>query len=125
MQGKASPELVRAMGAFGGGLAGTGEVCGAVVGALAAIGLAYSRSAPEEKEDFQMWVLGNRFLKRFRAEAGNGSIYCRDIAQTDWRDSEQKAKFYGSEKYFACRDLTANAARILGELLEESEAARK
>jgi len=108
------------MGAFGGGLAGTGEVCGAVVGALAAIGLAYSRSSPEQVEDFKMWVLGNRFQKRFRDEIGKGSIRCRDIAGVDWRNPEQKDQFYKSEKYYACRDLTASAARILGELFEEN-----
>ncbi len=108
------------MGAFGGGLAGTGEVCGAVVGALAAIGLAYSRSSPEETEDFKMWILGNRFLKRFRDELGKGSIRCRDITRVDWRNQDQKAKFYNGEGYYACRDLTAKAARMLGELFEEN-----
>lgn len=113
------------MGAFGGGLAGTGEVCGAVIGALAVIGLKWSRSSSEETEDFQMWVAGNRFLKRFRAELGGGSIHCRDLAGVDWRDPEQAKKFRNGEKYLACRDLTANAARILGELLDEARAARE
>ncbi len=115
-----TPELMRAMGAFGGGLTATGEVCGAVIGALAAIGVAYSRSSAEETEDFRKWVLGHRFQKRFREELGNGSILCRDIAGVDWRDQEQREKFHKSEKFLACRDLTANAARILGELFEEN-----
>lgn len=108
------------MGAFGGGLCATGEVCGAVVGALAAIGVAYSRSSAEEAEDFQKWVLGHRFQKRFRNEIGKGSILCRDIAGVDWRDQEQRDQFHNSEKFLACRDVTANAARILGELFEEN-----
>jgi len=111
---------MRAMGAFGGGLCATGEVCGAVIGALAAIGVAYSRSSPEEEEDFNKWVLGHKFQKRFRKEIGNGSILCRDIAGVDWRDQDQRENFHKGEKFLACRDVTANAARILGELFEEN-----
>jgi len=115
-----TPELMRAMGSFGGGLCGTGEVCGAVVGALAAIGVAYSRSSTDETEDFKKWVLGHVFQKRFRKELGSGSILCRDIAGVDWKDQEQRDAFHKGEKFLACRDLTANAARILGELFEEN-----
>ena len=111
---------MRAMGAFGGGLCATGGVCGALVGALAVIGLACSRSSAEETENFQKWVLGYKFQKRFRKEIGNGSILCRDIAGVDWRDQDQRENFRKGKKFIACRDLTANAARILGELLEEN-----
>ena len=35
--------MVRAMEAFGGGLGGNGDRCGALIGALAVIGLRYGR----------------------------------------------------------------------------------
>ncbi len=49
--GRKDDEVVKAMGAFGGGLGGNGEVCGAAVGAIAVMGLRFSRSREEEKED--------------------------------------------------------------------------
>jgi len=49
--GKVDWEIVRAMGAFGGGLGGNGETCGALIGALAVIGLKYGRERAEEKEN--------------------------------------------------------------------------
>jgi C_GCAxxG_C_C family probable redox protein len=109
--------LIRAMGAYGGGL-GAGEVCGAVFGALAVLGLRFSRGKDEEKEDLRMWSFVREYLKRFREEIGGGKIYCRDIAGVDWSDLSAVKAFYKSEKLLTCRDLTGNTARLLGEFME-------
>jgi C_GCAxxG_C_C family probable redox protein len=111
------------MAAYGGGL-GTGEVCGAVFGALAVFGLRFSRGKDEEKEDLRMWALVREFQKRFRDEIGLGKLYCRDIAGVDWSDVSALKAFYKSEKLLACRDLTGATARLLGEFME-SEAFSK
>ena len=105
------------MAAYGGGL-GTGEVCGAVFGALAVFGLQFSRGKDEEKETPRMWAFVREFLKRFREEVGQGKIYCRDIAGVDWTDVGAVKAFYKSEKILACRDLTGATARLLGEFME-------
>ncbi len=105
------------MGAYGGGL-GSGEVCGAVFGALAVFGLQFSRGRDEEKENIRMWALVREFLKRFREEIGQGRIYCRDIAGVDWSDVNAVKAFYRSEKLQACRDLTGATARLLGEFMD-------
>jgi len=76
---------MRAMGAFGGGLGGNGEVCGAVVGALAVMGLRFSRASEDEKEDPKMWSYTHEVLERFQKDIANGSILCREIAQVDWK----------------------------------------
>jgi C_GCAxxG_C_C family probable redox protein len=108
------------VGAYGGGL-GTGEVCGAIFGALAVFGLQFSRGKDEEKENIRMWALVREFLKRFREEIGQGKIYCRDIAGVDWSDVNALKAFYKSEKLLACRDLTGAAARLLGEFMETEQ----
>ena len=105
------------MAAYGGGL-GTGEVCGAVFGALAVFGLRFSRGKDEEKEDPRMWALVRRFVARFRDEIGQGKLYCRDIAGVDWTDVAALKAFYKSEKILDCRDLTGATARLLGEFME-------
>jgi C_GCAxxG_C_C family probable redox protein len=117
--GKGNEDLIRAMGAFGGGLAANGDVCGAVAGALAALGLKYGRGTAEEREDPRIWAEGRRFQHRFREECGKGSIYCRDIAGVDWTDPEATKAFYKSDRLRDCIRMCGDAARLLGEFLEK------
>jgi C_GCAxxG_C_C family probable redox protein len=114
--------VIKTLGAFGGGLGGNGEVCGALVGALAVLGLRFSRGKEEEKEDPRMWKHTKQLLKRFREDASPkpGHILCREIAGVDWEDRSQVKKFYEGEKALACRRLVGDTARLIGELLEQS-----
>ncbi len=61
---------------FGGGVARRGELCGAVTGALMALGLVHGADKPAGKEE--IYRLSQEFMRRF--EEKNGSILCR---QTD------------------------------------------
>ena len=110
------------MGAFGGGLGGNGEVCGALVGALAALGLRFSRAREEEKEDPRMWAYADELVKRFREEIvkNYGSIRCGEIARVDWRDREQAKGFYKGEKVIECGRIVGDTAQMVGELLERA-----
>ena len=111
---------MKAMGAFGGGLGGNGEVCGAVVGALAVMGLRFSRASEDEKEDPKMWSYAQEVLERFRKEIvkNHGSILCREIARVNWKDREQARGFYKSEKVLECGRIVGDTAVLVGELLE-------
>jgi hypothetical protein len=84
-------------------------------------GLRFSRGKDEEKENPRMWDLVREFVARFRAEIGNGKLYCRDIAGVDWTDVAAVKAFYKSEKILACRDLTGAAACLLGEFMERDD----
>jgi C_GCAxxG_C_C family probable redox protein len=107
------------MGAFGGGLGGNGEVCGAVVGALGVLGLRFGRGREEEKEDPKMSAYSKEVLQRFREIVKNhGGILCREIAGVDWKDREQAKAFYKSEKIVECRRIVAETAHMVGELIE-------
>jgi C_GCAxxG_C_C family probable redox protein len=110
------------MGAFGGGLGGNGEVCGAIVGALGALGLRFSRGREEEKEDPRIWAYNNEILTRFRDEIvkKHDSIRCREIARVEWKDREQVRAFYKGEKVLECGRIVGDTARLLGQLLERS-----
>jgi len=110
--------LIKAMESFGGGLAAHGEVCGAVVGGLAVIGLHFGRSKSGSEADKRIWKCTSLFMKRFREEVAEGKLLCRDIAGVNWRDRDQVTKYYGGEKLKSCQALAGKTARILGELLE-------
>jgi len=118
--GKGNDEVIRAMGAFGGGLGGNGEVCGALAGGLAVLGLRYSRAAAGEKEDLNMWAAAEEMLRRFRDEIVDqgGTIYCRDIACVDWKDREGAKAFYQGDKVKKCIRIVGETAVLVGEMLE-------
>lgn len=118
--GKGHDEVIRAMGAFGGGLGGNGEVCGALAGALAVLGLRYSRAQSDEKENPKMWADAEELVRRFRDEIVNqgGTIYCRDIAGVNWRDRGQTKAFYQGEQVKKCVRIVGDTALLLCEMLE-------
>jgi C_GCAxxG_C_C family probable redox protein len=120
--GKADDNVIRAMGAFGGGLGGNGEACGALAGGLAVLGLRFSRARQEEKEDPRMWDYTDELLTRFRdgIVKEHGSILCRDIGRVDWKNHEQVKVFYKGDKVQECIRIVGETAKLLGELLERA-----
>lgn len=117
---------VKAVGAYGGGIASSGSVCGILLGGVAAISSLYSRGNLDEKENPLLWALSSKFLKKFEELAEpHGSINCSDIARIDWKDREAVKEYYANPESSRriCIKLVGDAAHILGELLEE-EAAR-
>ena len=61
--GKPDPAVIKALGSFGGGIGGTGHICGALVGAASVIGSLYSRSSLDEKENPRMWAATKKLMK--------------------------------------------------------------
>lgn len=115
------PSVIRAMGAFGGGIGGTGNICGVLVGATSVIGMLYSRSSLEEKENPRMWAASKAVMKKFEElTAQHGGINCCQIARVDWMDRDQVKDFYGNpdSRRQHCIDLVGDTAKALGELLE-------
>jgi C_GCAxxG_C_C family probable redox protein len=109
------------MGAFGGGLGGNGEVCGAAVGALGVIGLRFSRGREEEKEDSKIWAYAQETLRRFKdIVKDHGGVLCRDIAGVNWKDRDQAKAFYSGDGVRECRRIVGETAYMVGELLERS-----
>ena len=120
--GKKNDDLIKALDPFGGGLGGHGEVCGAVIGGLAAIGLLFGRDKVGEKADMRMWMYSREFLKRFKKEIAGGSILCRDIVQVNWLDPAQVKEYGRGEKFVTCKTLVGKTAGLIGELIERARA---
>ena len=118
---------VKAVGAFGGGIASSGSVCGILLGGVAMISSMYSRGNLDEKENPRIWALSSKFLKKFEELTERyGSTNCRDIAQVDWKNRDAVKEYYSNPESSrkTCIKLVGDAAFILGELLEQ-EAARE
>ncbi len=102
---------------FGGGIAGTGSTCGAVTGALLAIGLKHGRFRPEDTAaKDKTYALVLEFINRFRER--HGSIVCRELIGVDLSTPEghEKARRRGlfTER---CSLFVSRAADILEAIL--------
>lgn len=76
---------------FGGGIIGRGETCGAVSGAIMAIGVLLSKNNKEtvkHKEETKKIV--SKFLEKF--EEKFGSTYCNDLLDIDKNDPNAREK---------------------------------
>lgn len=115
--GVSEEQALRIGGCFGSGMC-RGEVCGAVTGALMAIGLANGQCDIEDVESRNRTaVLTKEMMARFSAE--NGSYMCRDLLGCDLATDEgvQKARRSGLFTSF-CPGMVESAARIAKELLD-------
>ncbi|MCP4004297.1 MAG: C_GCAxxG_C_C family protein [bacterium] len=116
------PDVIKAVGLFGGGIAGTGSVCGAMLGGIACISSQYSRGRLSEKESPAMFKLGHKLDKAFEEITQEfGGKDCSDIARVDWQDMSQVKAFYQASdsrrKY--CQQVVGQTARALGRIIEE------
>ncbi|MGW8161987.1 MAG: C-GCAxxG-C-C family protein [Desulfobulbales bacterium] len=116
---------VKAVGAFGGGIASSGSVCGILLGGVAMISSMYSRGNLDEKENPRIWGLSSKFLEKFEELTESfGSVNCRDIARVDWKDRDAVKEYYSNPESNRriCTELVGEAVYILGKLIEQEEA---
>ena len=120
--GEIDENAVKALGAFGGGIASSGNVCGILIGGIATISSIYSRGNLDEKENPRLWSVSSKYLKRFEElTAPFGSMNCCDIAKVDWKNKFEVKNYYvnplSSRKI--CIKLVGDAAYALGELIDQ------
>ena len=102
---------------FAGGMGNTGAVCGAVSGALMAIGLRQGRADTEEGM-FRNLELAREFRRRFEEEAG--TISCREMTETDLTTPEGVEGFMNSDTPMSvCFPAVGTAYRLAVDLLKE------
>jgi len=120
--GEIDETAVKAMGAFGGGIVSSGNVCGILIGGIATISSIYSRGNLDEKEDPRTWSVSSKFLKKFEElTAPFSSMNCCDIAKVDWKDRAAVKNYYSNPESSrkVCTKLVGDAAYALGELLDQ------
>jgi hypothetical protein len=122
--GTTNPDVIKAVGLFGGGVAGTGDVCGALLGGMACISSQCSRGTVDEPESPRMFKLGHLLDEAFtEITSPFGGKECSKIAEVDWLDRKQVEAFYSApesrRKY--CQDVVGETARALGELIDRED----
>jgi C_GCAxxG_C_C family probable redox protein len=104
---------------FGGGVARRGQTCGAVTGALMALGLAQEADTPAGKED--AYRLGEEFLQRF--EARHATILCRELIDCDISTPEGRQQAREKSAFTAlCPLFVRDAAEIVQAMLASTPA---
>ena len=110
-----TPLIPRIATPFGGGVGRQGEVCGAVTGALMAVGLARGRNMGEDQAvKGRVYEVAAHLMHRF--EARFGALRCRDLIGLDWSQPDSLDKFHASGLWDRCVEYVATAVTILEEL---------
>jgi C_GCAxxG_C_C family probable redox protein len=108
---------LRVAAGFGGGMAGLGEVCGAVTGALIVIGLKHGQTEAKDKERKESnYARVHDFIGRFRSR--NASLLCRellgcDLTTPEARESAKQKGLFTDR----CPRFVRDAAEILEDVL--------
>ena len=103
---------------FAGGIGNTGAVCGAVAGAVMAIGLKKERG--DTMEDWlRISAVAQEFRRRFEAEME--TINCRELTGADLSTPEGIEQFMGSDTpQTVCFPAVGTAYRLVMDLLKET-----
>ena len=106
------------------GIALRGETCGAVIGAIMALGIALGREKPEDFAAVQKTTSAARKLCR-EFEKEFGSCNCHDVLHHifgrsfNLADPTDQNEFIQADAIKKCRAPAGRAARIAGEILIE------
>jgi C_GCAxxG_C_C family probable redox protein len=103
---------------FGGGMGRLGETCGAVTGALMAIGLKYGQTIGEDRAAKEKsYEMARQFAERFKAR-NRGCLTCRELLGADISTPEGLQKVREAQAFtIMCPKFVRDAAEIVEELL--------
>lgn len=113
--GLTEEEANRIAACYGGG-SGIGETCGAVIGALAVIGLKYGHKGPDDMEQKnELMAKRAEFVEKWRAR--RPGCMCRELLGYDVSDPEQFQIILEKGLMFdLCPELVLDAIEILDEI---------
>ena len=117
---KYDENVIAAAGAFGGGIASSGSVCGTLLGAISAVSALHSRGSLEDKENPRMWGVSHKVIKQFdQLTEPYGGRNCSDIARINWSDRDEIKNFYSNPDSTRkdCIKLVGDLAYSLGIIL--------
>lgn len=105
---------LKVVSGFGGGMR-SGEICGAVSGAVIVIGLKYGQTFADDKESKRICNAKTKeFIKAFKEK--NRSVVCREILKCDisTKEGSEQAKS-GNLFGTACLNMVRSAVSLLEE----------
>ncbi len=126
--GLGSQDSFKAATALAGGVARMGNTCGALLGGIMGIGLAFGRDVLEDAAVSQGYGramdLGAELCRRFEKEFG--STHCRDIQKFlfgrrfDFRDPREREEFREAGGYERSSHVALRAAELAAAVILES-----
>lgn len=103
---------------FGGGVGHTGDICGAVTGAVMALGLKHGRDNPGEKEKRdRLYLLVEQLLKDLQKEIG--SIQCFDLIGVRMNTEEGMRTYHEQKLGKRCHSIIEQVETIAREYVEK------
>lgn len=113
-------QALKISGCFGSGMR-KGEVCGAVTGALMALGLKYGQCRIDDTDSrIKTNELTDLLMDRFKEK--NGSYICKYLLGHDITIPAELEQVRGKGLFTSlCPKMVASAATILDEIIEEEE----
>jgi len=118
--GVTSDLIPRVATGFGGGIAGSGSVCGALIGGVMAIGIKHGRNKVTQTEaDQKTKSLARKFIREFKKIAG--STFCYDITRCDFNTLEGKKKFVEDGVRRKCQNLAGETVSALISLMKDND----
>ncbi len=116
--GVVSPLIPRIATGFCGGMARTCGVCGAVTGAIMALGILYGRDDAQQPYAV-VYAKVQQFLRAFEEEYR--SIDCFELTGYDLGKEEDRQAFGEKGIMEKCRQITGRAASLVAELVNDEE----
>lgn len=103
----------RIASAFGGGMGKSGNVCGAVTGALMIIGLAYGTSDLDNEAAInETYEQAKRFIQKFKRR--HRTVVCRELLKGN---PDVRTRNSTNNLYSNCPAFVQDAAEIIEEIL--------
>ncbi|MHA2369121.1 MAG: C-GCAxxG-C-C family protein [Candidatus Hodarchaeales archaeon] len=106
---------VRIASAFGGGITRTGNVCGALTGAVMALGLKYGGATYKDQEKAN--AVAGKLLTEFTSR--HGSIICRELIDHDLITDEDIKQAFKKGVFKNCPKFVDDVAMMLEKLLQK------
>jgi C_GCAxxG_C_C family probable redox protein len=105
---------------FAAGVARTGNVCGALSGAIMGLGLRYGRDAPTTEPGRRPYWFSRRLAEAF--EEAYGSVTCPGILDLDLNDPDDY-RIYTEEDIWAtkCREVIKTATGLAYDTLQDEK----
>lgn len=109
---------LKAAAAFGGGIGRTGGNCGAVSGALIAIGLRYGAvDIDDQVSKTATYEKAKQFLEQFKAL--HQTVVCRELTGYDFSNPEELQQFKDRKVGASlCTGLIRDAVKLVEEIIE-------
>ena len=107
------------MTAFGAGMGRNGHMCGAITGAIAAIGVSCGRTDGKDKESKEKsYSMVSQFLSSFQSRYGN--VGCSELCGYDLTTQDGIQSFVANDTHKSvCNGIVLGAIDILGDLLKD------